>query len=253
MQADYLNAAVTTALTIHVKEAPGDILIFLSGQDEIEEAEERLRQRTRGLGSKIGELIIAPIYANLPSEQQVGLDRWRCACWCTAASPWFGGLCGRFAAAGGLAGSMSCTCFLRGFGWEAGHLCWLVPCAQGTEAPVCILPCCSAMSPQSRVLEAGCSSNQMNHLPPCRRHTRHDGIKWHCCYMSVCLSMLSRPDLALGVQTKIFEPTPQGARKVVLATNIAETSLTIDGIKVSTPAAPAPGGSHGEMLAGPIM
>ena len=34
------------------------------------------------------------------------------------------------------------------------------------------------------------------------------------------------------MQTKIFEPTPQGARKVVLATNIAETSLTIDGIKV---------------------
>ena len=29
----------------------------------------------------------------------------------------------------------------------------------------------------------------------------------------------------------IFEPTPEGARKVVLATNIAETSLTIDGIK----------------------
>eukprot|EP00479_Gromia_sphaerica_P010759 TRINITY_DN504_c0_g1_i2.p1 TRINITY_DN504_c0_g1~~TRINITY_DN504_c0_g1_i2.p1 ORF type:complete len:328 (-),score=53.85 TRINITY_DN504_c0_g1_i2:356-1339(-) len=31
-------------------------------------------------------------------------------------------------------------------------------------------------------------------------------------------------------QVKIFEPTPKGARKVVLATNIAETSLTIDGI-----------------------
>ena len=73
VQADYLNAAVTTALTIHVREAAGDILIFLSGQEEIEEAEERLRQRTRGLGSKIGELIIAPIYANLPSEQQAGV------------------------------------------------------------------------------------------------------------------------------------------------------------------------------------
>ena len=100
MQADYLNAAVTTALTIHVKEAPGDILIFLSGQDEIEEAEERLRQRTRGLGSKIGELIIAPIYANLPSEQQVGLDdRWR-ACCRTAWPPLVHRPCGRFAAAG---------------------------------------------------------------------------------------------------------------------------------------------------------
>eukprot|EP00850_Spirogloea_muscicola_P002702 SM000010S04340 [mRNA] locus=s10:987946:997012:- [translate_table: standard] len=32
-------------------------------------------------------------------------------------------------------------------------------------------------------------------------------------------------------QARIFEPTPEGARKVVLATNIAETSLTINGIK----------------------
>ena len=38
-------------------------------------------------------------------------------------------------------------------------------------------------------------------------------------------------NLPSDMQAKIFEPTPLGARKVVLATNIAETSLTIDGIK----------------------
>ena len=32
------------------------------------------------------------------------------------------------------------------------------------------------------------------------------------------------------MQSKVFEKTPKGARKVVLATNIAETSLTIDNI-----------------------
>lgn len=37
-------------------------------------------------------------------------------------------------------------------------------------------------------------------------------------------------NLPTDMQTKIFEPTPPGARKVILATNIAETSLTIDGI-----------------------
>lgn len=37
-------------------------------------------------------------------------------------------------------------------------------------------------------------------------------------------------NLPSDMQTKIFLPTPPGARKVVLATNIAETSLTIDNI-----------------------
>ncbi|KAM3183001.1 putative pre-mRNA-splicing factor ATP-dependent RNA helicase mog-4 [Hymenolepis weldensis] len=36
--------------------------------------------------------------------------------------------------------------------------------------------------------------------------------------------------LPSDMQARIFAPTPPGARKVVLATNIAETSLTIDGI-----------------------
>ncbi|KAL7712649.1 RNA helicase [Entamoeba marina] len=37
-------------------------------------------------------------------------------------------------------------------------------------------------------------------------------------------------DILVDIQSKIFIPTPSGARKVVVATNIAETSLTVDGI-----------------------
>jgi pre-mRNA-splicing factor ATP-dependent RNA helicase DHX16 len=99
-EADYVEASVITILQIHVTQPPGDILVFLTGQEEIETTNDILLARTRGLGSKIGELIIVPIYSNLPSD----------------------------------------------------------------------------------------------------------------------------------IQAKIFEPTPEGARKVVLATNIAETSVTIDGI-----------------------
>jgi ATP-dependent helicase HrpB len=39
-------------------------------------------------------------------------------------------------------------------------------------------------------------------------------------------------DLPLAAQQRIIEPAPAGVRKVVLATAIAETSLTIDGIRV---------------------
>ncbi|XP_020225788.1 pre-mRNA-splicing factor ATP-dependent RNA helicase DEAH1 [Cajanus cajan] len=69
-EADYLDAAIVTSLQIHVTQPPGDILVFLTGQEEIETAEENLKQRTRGLGTKIAELIICPIYANLPTELQ---------------------------------------------------------------------------------------------------------------------------------------------------------------------------------------
>ncbi|KXZ53668.1 hypothetical protein GPECTOR_6g585 [Gonium pectorale] len=100
-EADYIDAAVQAVMRIHVLEPDGDVLVFLTGQEEIEAMEELLRQRMRGKGTRLAEMIICPIYANLPSE----------------------------------------------------------------------------------------------------------------------------------LQAKIFEPTPPGARKVVLATNIAETSLTIDGIK----------------------
>lgn len=60
-----------TVLQIHATEpTPGDILVFMTGQQEIENAVEDLTQRTRGLGTKIKELIILPIYSTLPAEQQ---------------------------------------------------------------------------------------------------------------------------------------------------------------------------------------
>ncbi|KAJ1971255.1 hypothetical protein H4R35_005370 [Dimargaris xerosporica] len=69
-EANYLQAAVTTVLQIHVSQPRGDILVFLTGQDEIETAQESLQQAVRALGSRMKELIICPIYANLPSELQ---------------------------------------------------------------------------------------------------------------------------------------------------------------------------------------
>jgi pre-mRNA-splicing factor ATP-dependent RNA helicase DHX16 len=69
-EADYLDAAVVTVLQIHITQPRGDVLVFLTGQEEIETAEEVLQQRIKGLGTRVGELIILPIYSTLPSDMQ---------------------------------------------------------------------------------------------------------------------------------------------------------------------------------------
>lgn len=69
-EANYLHAAITTVFQIHVTQKKGDILVFLTGQDEIEMAAENLADTARKLGKKIPDMIICPIYANLPAELQ---------------------------------------------------------------------------------------------------------------------------------------------------------------------------------------
>ncbi|PNS16101.1 Pre-mRNA-splicing factor ATP-dependent RNA helicase-like protein cdc28 [Sphaceloma murrayae] len=70
-EANYLSAAITTVFQIHLSQPlPGDILVFLTGQDEIEQAQESLEQTARKLGSAMKELMICPIYASLPTDLQ---------------------------------------------------------------------------------------------------------------------------------------------------------------------------------------
>ncbi|GAA57153.1 ATP-dependent RNA helicase DHX8/PRP22 [Clonorchis sinensis] len=67
---DYLDAALNTVMQIHLTEPPGDILVFLTGQEEIDSGCEILYERMKALGSDVPELIILPVYAALPSEMQ---------------------------------------------------------------------------------------------------------------------------------------------------------------------------------------
>lgn len=69
-EANYLTAAITTIFQIHTSQGKGDILVFLTGQDEIEAAELQLTETAKKLGNRVKELIICPIYANLPSDLQ---------------------------------------------------------------------------------------------------------------------------------------------------------------------------------------
>ncbi|XP_050539097.1 ATP-dependent RNA helicase DHX8 [Daktulosphaira vitifoliae] len=69
-ETDYLDASLITVMQIHLREPPGDILLFLTGQEEIDTACEILYERMKSLGPDIPELIILPVYSALPSEMQ---------------------------------------------------------------------------------------------------------------------------------------------------------------------------------------
>jgi len=69
-ETDYLDASLITIMQIHLNEPPGDILLFLTGQEEIDTACEVLFERMKSLGPEVPELIILPVYSALPSEMQ---------------------------------------------------------------------------------------------------------------------------------------------------------------------------------------
>ncbi|KAK7748662.1 DEAH-box ATP-dependent RNA helicase prp22 [Cytospora paraplurivora] len=69
-ESDYLDAALVTVMEIHLAEPAGDILVFLTGQEEIDTACEVLYERMKALGPNVPELIILPVYSALPSEMQ---------------------------------------------------------------------------------------------------------------------------------------------------------------------------------------
>lgn len=69
-ETDYLDASLITVMQIHLSEPPGDILLFLTGQEEIDTSSEILFERMKQLGPDVPELIILPVYSALPSEMQ---------------------------------------------------------------------------------------------------------------------------------------------------------------------------------------
>ena len=69
-ESDYLEAAMITVMQIHLSEPAGDVLVFLTGQEEIDTCAEILYSRMKSLGDLAPELIILPVYGALPSEMQ---------------------------------------------------------------------------------------------------------------------------------------------------------------------------------------
>jgi pre-mRNA-splicing factor ATP-dependent RNA helicase DHX38/PRP16 len=66
---DYVEAAVKQALVIHITMPPGDILIFMTGQEDIEVTCEVVAERLAQV-ENAPPLLVLPIYSQLPSEVQ---------------------------------------------------------------------------------------------------------------------------------------------------------------------------------------
>lgn len=68
---DYLEAAIRTVIQIHMcEEEEGDLLLFLTGQEEIDEACKRIKREVDDLGPEVGDIKIIPLYSTLPPQQQ---------------------------------------------------------------------------------------------------------------------------------------------------------------------------------------
>ncbi|KAK3490884.1 pre-mRNA splicing factor ATP-dependent RNA helicase PRP43 [Neurospora hispaniola] len=69
---DYLEAAVRTVLQIHATEPEGDILLFLTGEEEIEDACRRISLEVDDMirESDAGPMKVYPLYGTLPPAHQ---------------------------------------------------------------------------------------------------------------------------------------------------------------------------------------
>ncbi|XP_034166768.2 probable ATP-dependent RNA helicase DHX40 [Pangasianodon hypophthalmus] len=73
----YVKAVVKVALDVHTNEASGDILVFLTGQTEIEKACDMLFEKAESIDYRydvndrtVEGLLILPLYGSMPTDQQ---------------------------------------------------------------------------------------------------------------------------------------------------------------------------------------
>ena len=68
---DYVERALSTVFDIHSNEPDGDILVFLTGREEIDYATQAVSERSAQLPADAKSLLPLPLYAGLSTEQQM--------------------------------------------------------------------------------------------------------------------------------------------------------------------------------------
>ncbi|KAF5017227.1 hypothetical protein F66182_10869 [Fusarium sp. NRRL 66182] len=68
---NYVEKAIDVVFNIHTQEGEGDILVFLTGREEIDNAIQAVAERLVDLNPRHGSLMPLPLYAGLSTEQQM--------------------------------------------------------------------------------------------------------------------------------------------------------------------------------------
>ena len=69
-QPDYMEASLASIIQIHKQKQKGDVLVFLTGQEDIENLEKMLNEQNKSLASNLDKILVCPIFAALPPAQQ---------------------------------------------------------------------------------------------------------------------------------------------------------------------------------------
>jgi pre-mRNA-splicing factor ATP-dependent RNA helicase DHX15/PRP43 len=67
---DYLKAAVRTAVQIHTTQPKGDVLVFLTGEDEITQAVADTKKQIHEMLGHAGPVLVLPLFSAMSSENQ---------------------------------------------------------------------------------------------------------------------------------------------------------------------------------------
>ena len=178
LQEDYVEAAVKQAVAVHLGHPEGDILIFMTGQEEIEATCFSLQ--VCGTPGCL-RLMPQPVCYATPNGLRRPLQS-------TAAMP--------------------LNAMLQDLGAREG-LAWAI------YRPALAW----------RWYRAGVHGWGMSTALPVQERIEHLGEK-----VPPLLILPIYSQLPSDLQAKIFDKAPDGARKCIVSTNIAETSLTVDGI-----------------------
>ncbi|XAR48163.1 RNA helicase [Bertholletia excelsa] len=183
---NYLESSLKTAIDIHIREPEGDVLIFMTGQDDIEKLVKKLEERVQNLeeGSCM-DAIILPLHGSLPPELQENRE-----------------------------------CIFHDT--SMNH-----PGASFTYTLLTVLTILSGGKLCDHLLSRDSRYLQKFLLTLASFYSLIFARLFHSLFQCLDASSFC---FCNGFQVRVFSPPPPNCRRFIVATNIAETSLTVDGV-----------------------